>query len=92
MPDVPTLKEAGLNVSTIVGYGLSAPAGTPEPVLAKLRQGISNMMKDKALIARLSELGYETDLQLGDAYRDFILKDLEQWRGVAKAANISIDK
>jgi tripartite-type tricarboxylate transporter receptor subunit TctC len=92
MPDVPTLKEAGLNVSTIVGYGLSAPAGTPEPVLTKLKQGISNMMKDKALIARLSELGYETDLQLGDAYRDFILKDLEQWRGVAKAANISIDK
>ena len=61
MPDVPTLKEAGLNVSTIVGYGLSAPAGTPEPVLTKLKQGISNMMKDKALIARLSELGYETD-------------------------------
>jgi tripartite-type tricarboxylate transporter receptor subunit TctC len=71
---------------------LSAPAGTPEPVLAKLKQAVSNMMKDKALIARLSELGYETDLQLGDAYRDFILKDLEQWRGVAKAANISIDK
>jgi tripartite-type tricarboxylate transporter receptor subunit TctC len=92
MQDVPTLREAGLNVSTIVGYGLVAPAGTPEPVLAKLKQGISNMMKDQALIARLRELGYETELQLGDAYRDFILKDLEQWRGVAKAANISLDK
>jgi tripartite-type tricarboxylate transporter receptor subunit TctC len=92
MPDVPTLKEAGLNVSTIVGYGLVAPAGTPESVLTKLKQGISNMMNDKAMIARLNELGYETELQLGDAYRDFILKDLEQWRRVAKAANISIDK
>jgi tripartite-type tricarboxylate transporter receptor subunit TctC len=92
MPNVPTLKEMGLNVSTIVGYGLSAPAGTPEPVLAKLRQGISNIMTDKALIARLGEMGYETDLQLGDAYREFILKDLEQWRSVAKAANIKIDK
>lgn len=92
MLNVPTLKEMGLNVSTIVGYGLSAPAGTPEPVLAKLRQGISNIMMDKALIARLGEMGYETDLQLGDAYRQFILKDLEQWRSVAKAANIKIDK
>ena len=92
MPDVPTLKEAGLNVSTIVAYGLSAPAGTPEPILAKLKQGIANMMKDQAVITRLNELGYETELQLGDAYRDFILKDLEQWRSVAKAANISIDK
>jgi tripartite-type tricarboxylate transporter receptor subunit TctC len=92
MPDVPTLKEAGVNVSTIVGYGLSAPANTPEPVLAKLRQGIATIMNDKALLARLGELGYETDLQLGDAYRDFILKDLEQWRSVAKAANIRLDK
>jgi tripartite-type tricarboxylate transporter receptor subunit TctC len=92
MPDVPTLKEAGLNVSTIVGYGLVAPAGTPEPALAKLKQSISNMMKDQAVIARLNDLGYETELQLGDAYRDFILKDLEQWRSVAKAANISLDK
>jgi len=92
IPEVPTLKEAGLNVSTIVAYGLSAPAGTPESILVRLKQRIADMMKDKALIARLSELGYETDLQLGDAYRDFILKDLEQWRQVAKAANIKIDK
>jgi tripartite-type tricarboxylate transporter receptor subunit TctC len=92
MPDVPTLREAGLNVSTIVGYGLVAPAGTPEPVLAKLKQGISNMMKDNAVVARLNELGFETELQLGDAYRDFIMKDLEQWRSVAKAANINLDK
>ena len=91
MPDVPTLKELGLNVSTIVGYGMTAPAGTPEPVVAKLKQTISDMMKDKALIARLTELGYETDLQLGDAYRAFIVKDLDQWRTVAKAAKIRID-
>ncbi len=92
LPDVPTLQEAGLNVTTIVGYGLSAPAGTPEPILARLKQTITEMMNDKALIERLSGLGYETDLQIGDAYKDFILKDLEQWRSVAKAANIKIDK
>ncbi len=91
MPDVPTLKEVGLNVSTIVGYGMTAPAGTPEPVVNRLKQAISTMMTDKALIARLTELGYETNLQLGDAYRAFILKDLEQWRTVAKAAKIRID-
>ncbi len=92
LPDVPTLQEAGLNVTTIVGYGLSAPAGTPEPILARLKQTISAMMNDKAIIERLHGLGYETDLQIGDAYKDFIVKDLEQWRGVAKAANIKIEK
>ena len=91
LPDVPTLQEAGLNVTTIVGYGLSAPAGTPEPILARLKKAITEMVADKEVTARLSGLGYETDLQLGDAYKDFIVKDLEQWRRVAKAANIKIE-
>jgi tripartite-type tricarboxylate transporter receptor subunit TctC len=92
LPDVPTLQEAGLNVTTIVGYGLSAPAGTPEPILARLKQTIGAMMNDKAILERLHGLGYETDLLIGDAYKDFIVKDLAQWRSVAKAANIKIDK
>jgi tripartite-type tricarboxylate transporter receptor subunit TctC len=92
LPDVPTLQEAGLNVTTIVGYGLSAPAGTPDPIVARLKQTITEMMNDKAIIERLRGLGYETDLLIGDAYKDFIVKDLEQWRSVAKAANIKIDK
>jgi tripartite-type tricarboxylate transporter receptor subunit TctC len=91
LPDVPTLREAGLDVTTIVGYGLNAPAGTPAPVVARLTQGIRQMLADKAVADRLKGLGYETDLQIGDAYKDFIVKDLAQWRSVAKAANIKID-
>jgi hypothetical protein len=34
---------------------------------------------------------YESDHLIGDAYKDFIVKDLEQWRAVAKAANIKIE-
>ncbi len=90
-PDVPTLQEAGLNVTIIVNYGLSAPAGTPEPILARLKQSISDIVHDKAIVERLRGLGYEIDLQIGDAYKDFIVKDLEQWRSVAKAANIKIE-
>jgi hypothetical protein len=28
---------------------------------------------------------------MGDDYREFIVKDLEKWRAVAKAGNIKID-
>ena len=91
LPDVQTLREQGLNVTTIVGYGLSAPAGTPEPIVTRLKQAVQKALEDKAVAERLRGLGYETDLQLGDAYKDFIVKDLAQWRDVAKAANIKID-
>jgi len=91
LPDVPTLQEAGLNVTTIVSYGLSAPTGTPEPILARLRKVMTEVIEDKAVVERLRVLGYESDHLIGDAYRDFIVKDLEQWRAVAKAANIKIE-
>ena len=91
LPETATLQEQGLNVTAIVGYGLSAPAGTPEPIQARLKKAISEMIADKEVAKRLSDLGYETDLQIGDAYKDFIVKDLEQWRTVAKAANIRIE-
>jgi tripartite-type tricarboxylate transporter receptor subunit TctC len=91
LADVPTLREQGLNVTTIVGYGLSAPAGTPEPIVTRLKQAVQKMIDDKAVAERLRGLGYETDLQMGDAYKNFIIKDLAQWREVAKAANIKID-
>ena len=88
---MPTLQETGLNVTTIVSYGLSAPTGTPEAILAKLRKVMTEMIEDKAVVERLRVIGYDSDHLIGDAYRDFIVKDLEQWRAVAKAANIKID-
>jgi tripartite-type tricarboxylate transporter receptor subunit TctC len=91
LPDVPTLQETGLNVTTIVSHGLSAPTGTPESILAKLRKVMTEMIEDKAVVERLRVIGYESDHLIGDAYRDFIVKDLEQWRAVAKAANIKIE-
>jgi hypothetical protein len=48
-------------------------------------------MKEKTFTDRFNELGFELDPLIGDAYRDFIVQDLEQWRGVAKAAAIKTE-
>ena len=38
LPEVPTLKELGFDVEFSLWVGLFAPKGTPEPIIAKLRQ------------------------------------------------------
>ncbi len=91
LPDVPTLEESGLKVSAVVAYGLTAPARTPPAIVARLRTAMDEVMKDKAFTDRFRDLGFELDPLIGDAWRDFVLKDLEQWRGVAKAAAIKLD-
>ena len=91
-PDVPTLKESGFPSLVIpITWGLLAPAGTPEPVLAKLRAAAADMMKDPATAERFKKLGYDTAYLPHDQFRDFIIKDLAQWRAVAASANIKID-
>ena len=90
--DVPTLKESGFPSLVIpITWGLLAPAGTPEPVLVTLRAAAAEMMKDPATAERFRKLGYEPAYLPHDQFREFIVKDLEQWRGVAKSANITIE-
>lgn len=74
-----------------VFFGLLAPQNTPEPIVMRLRKEIAEIAKDPAVIERLQTLGYPIGYLDGDGYRDTILKDLELWRGVAKAANIKMN-
>ncbi|MEX2036567.1 MAG: tripartite tricarboxylate transporter substrate binding protein [Xanthobacteraceae bacterium] len=91
LPNVPTLQEVGLPVTVQVFFGLLAPKNTPEPIVARLRKEIAEIAKEPAVVERLRTLGYPAGYLDGAAYRDTIMKDLELWRGVAKAANVKID-
>ena len=48
LPNLPTLKELGVNVVFDVNRGLLAPKGTPEPVLAKLESACAAAAKEPA--------------------------------------------
>jgi tripartite-type tricarboxylate transporter receptor subunit TctC len=58
MPDVPTLNEVGLGQHKVADwFGLVAPAGTPEAIVAKLNQEFVKAARGPDLIERLSENG-----------------------------------
>jgi hypothetical protein len=42
-----------------VWYGLSAPKGTPAPIVAKLNQALSVAMDDPIVVKRFADLGYD---------------------------------
>lgn len=92
LPDVPTLREVGIDVVAVNSYGLSAPAGVPSTIVERLRRATREIANDKAIVAQLHKLGFSPVALIGDAYRDYITKDLEQWRGVAQSAGIRIGK
>jgi len=90
-PDLPTLQESGLPVTVVVWYGILAPAGTPESVLARLRKEVADGLKDPKVVQRLTTLGYQVSYLPGDEFKAFVAKDAEQWKDLAKTAKITLD-
>lgn len=62
LPQVPTLAELGypeLNSLAITWFGLVVPAGTPQPVVARLNAAANVALQQPALRARLAQLGVQ---------------------------------
>jgi tripartite-type tricarboxylate transporter receptor subunit TctC len=89
-PNIPTLEESNVPVTVIVWYGILAPAGVPDAILTRLRKEVGDVLKDPKVTDRLNALGYQVSYLPGDAFKEFVLKDFEQWKNVAKSAGIVV--
>ena len=88
MPDVPTLREQGVDLVAGFWWGVLGPAGIPAPIVARLREAIDKSMATEAVQARLPALGLER-LQLGpDAFRSMLVSETARWREVVTTAGI----
>jgi tripartite-type tricarboxylate transporter receptor subunit TctC len=84
LPDVPTLKELGYDAQFSQWTGLFVPAGTPEAVVAKLREASRAAVNDPAFQSTLSKV--ETPIQYLDQpqFRTFWDKDAAKLAEVVK--------
>src|SRR5262249_60037372 len=73
LPDVPTVAEQGLpGFDASSWYGLVAPAKTPEPVLAKLRDEVAKALEAPDMVTRIRELGSEPGTAFGKDFGAFM--------------------
>jgi len=84
LPDVPTLKELGYDAQYSQWTGLFVPAGTPEPVIAKLREAARVAADDPSFRNALAKV--ETPIQYLDQpqFRAFWDTDLHKMSDVIK--------
>lgn len=89
LPEVPTVAEAGYaGYDTAIWTALVAPKGTPQPVLAKLRSTVADILQEKDTIDKMSALGLDPGNADAAALQKRIESDIARWTAVAKAANI----
>jgi tripartite-type tricarboxylate transporter receptor subunit TctC len=88
-PDIPSIAQQGMpDVVVSTWYGLFAPAGTPAPVLEKIRAGLKSVFDDPAVRQRLASVGLESIWLDGAEFRKTIESDLAKWSKLAQDAGI----
>ncbi len=90
-PDIPTVAETfkGFEVGSM--FGLIAPAGTPQAVLADIRDNTAAVLATPAMRARLSELGMTPVASTPDAFDRFLRAEIEKWRPVVLRSGIQAE-
>jgi tripartite-type tricarboxylate transporter receptor subunit TctC len=75
IPNIPTLKELGINVVFAVERGIVAPKGTPADILAKLEAACTQATKDPAFAESMKKQGTEVRYLDRKAYAEFFKKN-----------------
>jgi len=90
IPNVPTIKEVGVNIEGSGWCSVLAPAGTPTEIIDKLN-GVTNayLKTDKAK-AQLKTLSMTAAGSTPQELKAFIAAEIAKWRPIVQEANISL--
>jgi tripartite-type tricarboxylate transporter receptor subunit TctC len=91
LPNVPTLKESGIDVDADAWMGLIAPGGTPKPVIAKINKDVVEIVKQPAVREKLAAQLMEPVGSSPEDFRARIDGEIARWAPVIKAANVKIN-
>jgi tripartite-type tricarboxylate transporter receptor subunit TctC len=92
LPDVPTVAEAGLAGYDSTGwFGVVAPAGTPQPVVARLNAEITAALNDEQIRTSMRNLGIEPAPGTPQAFEAYIRTETAKWSRVIRQANIKVE-
>jgi len=93
LPNVPTFAEAGIaGFDSALWFGLSAPAGTPRPVVDKLAADLQRVLALPDVKAQLEGQGIDVAAAAGPApFGALITRELAQWAKVVKTAGVKVE-
>jgi tripartite-type tricarboxylate transporter receptor subunit TctC len=92
LPDVPTLKEAGLpELEVETWYAMFAPAGTAVAIVGRVNRDVNELLKESDVRDVLAKQGLEPAGGTPDALGARVKRELASWTRVVKAAGIKAD-
>jgi tripartite-type tricarboxylate transporter receptor subunit TctC len=91
LPDIPTLKETGIDVEADAWMGLIAPARTPEAAIAKIHDEVVDAIKAPQAREKLAIQLMEPIGNSPAEFRAVIEREIVRWAPVIKAIDLKIN-
>jgi tripartite-type tricarboxylate transporter receptor subunit TctC len=90
-PDLPTMREQGVDIVSTGWFGLCTPAGVPDAILARMEAELSAVIEEPELRARIIA-GGSIPRRMGRAdFARFMQEESERWRVVIQAVGATAD-
>jgi tripartite-type tricarboxylate transporter receptor subunit TctC len=91
-PQIPTVAESGYpDFAFEIWHTLSARAGTPPEVLAKLREATHAALTSPPVIERITAMGVDATPTTGEAAQQRVDRELARWVPMIREAGITAD-
>ncbi|MDP9968880.1 tripartite-type tricarboxylate transporter receptor subunit TctC [Variovorax paradoxus] len=91
-PNVPTLKEQGIDLSIQFWIGMFAPAGTPTPIVKLLEAEIAKAVVHPETVKSMAQLGLQPASSTSEAFARQIGQETASWTALAKQKNIKAEQ
>jgi tripartite-type tricarboxylate transporter receptor subunit TctC len=89
-PDVPTLKEQGIDVTTGTSSwrGIQVPAGTPDDVAEKLHEAFYKAYQSESFQSKMMDLGYGLTYLGPEEFGEFIKNNNDTFKALVEQFNL----
>ncbi len=88
IPEVPTLREQGIDLVAGTDRGIVVPKGTPKDAIAQWEQVLKKAMEDPEVVSSFAKKGTAIVFMGSDEYRMYFEKTFSKWEEVAKKVGV----
>lgn len=90
LPEVPTLKEQGIDLVVETWFGLLGPAGLPPGVADRLLPALRETVAEREVAERFAAIGVTPRVTAPGAFGPWLAQEVARWGEVVRAANIRL--
>ena len=91
MPQVPTMKESGVDMEIVVWYGVFAPTATPRTVIDRLAASLIKLTHAPEMKQRLLDLGAEPVGSTPEEFDRQLKSEVGTWAEVVRVSGARAD-